>query len=237
MYSDMLTTAAPVLLKLLTAGALGGLIGYEREAHGQAAGFRTNILVAMGACLMMMLSMHMEEAYRHLSSDSTVRLDPGRIASYAIASMGFLGAGAIIKGQGSVRGLTTAAGLWMVTGIGLSVGANFYIPAILTTLASMFCLLVLRVTLRRLIRHDSHSVLTIRCHCGATRLRNIREIIEAHTTVRIQRVNFYQNLEEGTVTYRIRLLSKDDVPWGKVVGEVQTLGGLTFISWEEAEVP
>ena len=110
--------------KLLLAAIVGGSIGFEREAHGQAAGFRTYIIVCVGSCLMMLLSLHIEELYRQLSDQSTVRLDPGRIASYAIASMGFLGAGAIIKGKGSVRGLTTAAGLWVVTGIGLSIGAG-----------------------------------------------------------------------------------------------------------------
>ena len=110
------------LTKLVIAAVIGGAIGFEREAHGQAAGLRTYILVSVGACLMMMLSMEMEHFYRHLSVDqSVVRLDPARIASYAIASMGFLGAGAIITGKGTVRGLTTAAGLWLVTGIGLGV--------------------------------------------------------------------------------------------------------------------
>ena len=118
------------LVKLVLASLMGAAIGFERESHGQAAGIRTNILVCTGACLMMLLSLHMEEMFRALSvADSVVRLDPGRIASYAIASMGFLGAGAIIKGKGSIKGLTTAAGLWLVTGIGLSTGAGFVIPA------------------------------------------------------------------------------------------------------------
>ena len=111
--------------KILIAAILGGAVGFERESHGQAAGFRTNLLVSIGACLMMMLSLEMEQLYRHLDSRAVVRLDPGRIASYAIASMGFLGGGAIIKGKGSVRGLTTAASLWLVTGLGLAVGAGF----------------------------------------------------------------------------------------------------------------
>ena len=127
--------------KLLLAAAVGGAIGFEREAHGQAAGFRTYVIVGVASCLMMMLSLHMEELYRTLSDKSVVRLDPGRIASYAIASMGFLGAGAIIKGKGSVRGLTTAAGLSAATGIGLAVGAGYIITALVTTaiiLASLY---------------------------------------------------------------------------------------------------
>src|SRR4030042_2995797 len=115
--------------KLALAALVGGAIGFERETHGEAAGLRTNILVCVGACLMMLLSLYMEELYRHLGSGpSVVRLDPSRIASYAIASMGFLGAGAIITGKGSVRGLTTAAGLWLATGLGLASGAGSLIP-------------------------------------------------------------------------------------------------------------
>jgi putative Mg2+ transporter-C (MgtC) family protein len=92
------------LVRLLIAAGVGAAIGFEREAHGQSAGLRTFILISVGACLMMMLSLHMEELYRGLTDQSVVRLDPARIASYAIASMGFLGAGAIITGKGSVRG-------------------------------------------------------------------------------------------------------------------------------------
>jgi len=88
------------ILQLLMAAMFGGIIGYEREKHGQGAGFRTNIIICISACLMMQLSMHMEVLYRTLNQGSVIRIDPGRIASYAISSMGFLGAGAIIKGQG-----------------------------------------------------------------------------------------------------------------------------------------
>jgi putative Mg2+ transporter-C (MgtC) family protein len=90
-----ISSIADAGLKIALAGLLGGLVGFEREAHGQAAGFRTYILVAMGCCLIMMVSLHMEALFAHTKADSVVRVDPGRIASYALAGMGFLGAGAI----------------------------------------------------------------------------------------------------------------------------------------------
>ena len=126
--------------KIALAAVLGGVIGFERESKGQFAGFRTILLISIGSCLMMMLSLHMPLLYESMGADSVLRIDPARIASYAIASMGFLGGGAIIKGRGSVRGLTTAASLWLVTGLGLSVGAGFYIPAILCALISIVVL-------------------------------------------------------------------------------------------------
>ncbi len=224
------------LAKLLIAAIVGGGIGFEREAHGQAAGLRTYILVCVGACLMMMLSMEMEHFYRHLSVDqSVVRLDPARIASYAIASMGFLGAGAIITGRGTVRGLTTAAGLWLVTGIGLAIGADYLLPALFATLVSLLILYGLR-QLKQDFIHDEHTIMTLKFD-GTTRpLENIREILEGNE-VTIQFINYKIDLASNATTYRMRLQSKDDLYWAHIVKCLSETKGLQEISWEEGEVP
>ena len=223
------------LARLLIAAAVGGAIGFEREAHGQAAGLRTYILVSVGACLMMMLSMEMEHFYRHLSVDqSVVRLDPARIASYAIASMGFLGAGAIITGKGTVRGLTTAAGLWLVTGIGLAIGAGYLLPAIFATLVSLVILYGLR-RLKKVFAHDEHTLMTLKFD-GTTRpMDRIREILEGNE-VTIQFINYKIELPSNITTYRLRLESKDDLYWGHIVKCLSDTKGLQEISWEEGEV-
>jgi putative Mg2+ transporter-C (MgtC) family protein len=224
------------LTKLVIAALIGGAIGFEREAHGQAAGLRTYILVSVGACLMMMLSMEMEHFYRHLSVDqSVVRLDPARIASYAIASMGFLGAGAIITGRGTVRGLTTAAGLWLVTGIGLAIGAGYLIPAIFATLVSLVILYGLR-QLKKVFSHDEHTVMTLKFD-GTTRpMDHIREVLEGNE-VHIQFINYKIDLPSNATTFRMRLQSKDDLYWGHIVKCLSDTKGLQEISWEEGEVP
>jgi putative Mg2+ transporter-C (MgtC) family protein len=224
------------LAKLVIAAVIGGAIGFEREAHGQAAGLRTYILVSVGACLMMMLSMEMEHFYRHLSVDqSVVRLDPARIASYAIASMGFLGAGAIITGRGTVRGLTTAAGLWLVTGIGLAIGAGYLLPAIFATLVSLVILYGLR-QLKKIFSHDEHTIMTLKFD-GTTRpMDRIREILEGNE-VNIQFINYKIDMPSNITTYRLRLESKDDLYWGHIVKCLSDTKGLQEISWEEGEVP
>ncbi len=224
------------LAKLIVAAVVGGAIGFEREAHGQAAGLRTYILVCVGACLMMMLSMEMEHFYRHLAVDqSVVRLDPARIASYAIASMGFLGAGAIITGRGTVRGLTTAAGLWLVTGIGLAIGADYLLPAVFATLVSLLILYGLR-QLKKAFVHDEHTILTLKFD-GTTRpLDHVREILEGNE-VNIQFINYKIDLPSNATTYRMRLESKDDVYWGHIVRCLSETKGLQEITWEEGEVP
>ena len=224
------------LSKLVYAALIGGAIGFEREAHGQAAGLRTNILVCVGACLMMMLSLHMEEIFRHYSVDqSVVRLDPARIASYAIASMGFLGAGAIIQGKGTVRGLTTAASLWLVTGIGLAIGADFLVPALLATLVSLLILYGLR-RLKTLFVHDLHTILTLKYHGMEASLDEVKAGL-AEKGVHIQFINYRLEPPDNTVIYRLRLLSKDDVDWKDVVGAISQTTGLLALECTEAEVP
>ncbi len=222
--------------KLVLAAALGGAVGFERESHGQAAGIRTNILVGVGACLMMMLSLNMESIYRHLTADSTVRLDPARIASYAIASMGFLGAGAIIKGKGTVRGLTTAAGLWLVTGIGLAIGAGYILPAVASTVLSLLILYNIRRAKIHFTR-DLYSILILKFAGTVCPFERIKEIFAEFPDVSIQRINFYQTVSPPTVTYRLRIMSKEIEYWREMVKRFSEVPGLTEVSWIEGTVP
>ncbi|MFP3868586.1 MAG: MgtC/SapB family protein [Desulfobacteraceae bacterium] len=224
------------LQKLLIAALIGGCIGFERESHGQAAGLRTNILVCVGSCLMMMLSLHIEELYRHLMEhDSVVRLDPARIASYAIASMGFLGAGAIITGRGSVRGLTTAAGLWLVTGLGLTIGAGYFMPAILCTIISLVVLFGF-MQIKSILPREEHTLLTLKFVRKTNPLDRIKQIMAEHQVL-INFINYKAEPPADMVTYRLRLQSREDLPWGQIVKQLSDLKWLQEIHWEEGEVP
>ncbi|MDN7242026.1 MgtC/SapB family protein [Planococcus sp. N028] len=121
-----------IIIRLLLATVLSGLIGIERESKRQPAGLRTHVLVGTGSCLMMILSVTGFDSFLQMDNDA-IRFDPGRIPSYVISGIGFLGAGTIIVQRGSVRGLTTAASIWVAAGIGLVVGIDMYFVAILTT--------------------------------------------------------------------------------------------------------
>jgi putative Mg2+ transporter-C (MgtC) family protein len=126
-----------VAIRLLIALALTGIIGWERERLRKPAGFRTHILVGLGACLVMMVSLAMADLY----PNPLQRVDPGRIAAQVVVGIGFLGAGTILRSkEGIVSGLTTAASLWVVSGIGLAVGCGFYRGAFLTTALVMIVL-------------------------------------------------------------------------------------------------
>lgn len=125
-----------MIFKLALACILGGLIGLERESLNRPAGLRTYTLVCVGSTLAMIVSIDIYLLYHH-----TVQADPGRIAAQVVSGIGFLGAGTIMREGATVRGLTTAAGLWVVACIGLAVGAGLYVPAIVTTLLILFVLI------------------------------------------------------------------------------------------------
>jgi putative Mg2+ transporter-C (MgtC) family protein len=137
-------------LRLLGAAVLGGVVGLERETRDQPAGFRTHILVALGSCLFTLISAYGFGAV--LAEDSQARFDPTRIAAQIVTGIGFLGAGAILRAGMSVRGLTTAASLWVVAAIGLAVGAGAYVLAAAATAVTLLALLVLRPVRARLVR-------------------------------------------------------------------------------------
>ena len=130
-----------IITRLLVALVLSGLIGFEREINNHSAGFRTHILVGVGACLMMILSLFGFSTFNEVNDN--IRFDPARIPSYVISGIGFLGAGTIIVYGGTVRGLTTAASIWAVAGIGLVVGSGMYSVAIFTTLIILISLIFL----------------------------------------------------------------------------------------------
>ena len=125
-----------IIIKLALAAVLGGFIGLERENLSRPAGLRTYTLVCVGSALAMVVSLDMYYQYYQ-----TVNADPGRIAAQVVSGIGFLGAGTIMREGATVRGLTTAAGLWVVACIGLAVGAGLYLPAIVTTAVILFVLI------------------------------------------------------------------------------------------------
>jgi putative Mg2+ transporter-C (MgtC) family protein len=136
-----------ITLRLVTATALAGLVGLDREHRRSAAGLRTHALVGMSACLLMIASAF---GFADILGTPGVGLDPSRIAAQIVTGIGFLGAGTIIAHGESVRGLTTAASIWTVAAIGIAVGCGMYRAAILGTALTLILLLVLRPIERRL---------------------------------------------------------------------------------------
>ena len=130
-----------VLFRLLLSVVLAAAIGTERQIHRRNAGLRTHILVGLGSCLIMLTSLYVFAIYKE-----TANVDPARIAAGVITGIGFLGAGTILRERESIRGLTTAASLWVVAAIGLATGVGFYSAAVFTTILGLLVLFALRYT-------------------------------------------------------------------------------------------
>lgn len=149
-----------IVIRLLLGALIGGVIGFERELHGRAAGFRTQLIVCLAAVLIMVIS---ENYYFHIHKlDSTLRIDPARISAGALMGIGFLGAGVIIKSGSRIRGLTTAASIWIVSAIGLAIGGGLYLEGILTFTITIIVLVVLRIVERKIefVRYKAITVST-----------------------------------------------------------------------------
>jgi len=167
-------------LRLTFACGLGGLIGFEREIRDREAGIRTHLLVSLGSALFTIVSAYGFHEFL-TGGGSVVRADPSRIAAQIVTGIGFLGAGAIIREGLSVRGLTTAATLWVVAAIGMSCGAGYYWPAAATTGLTLFALWPLRLLAYRLIERikpeeDRITVEVKEGHSLAELLANVHNV-------------------------------------------------------------
>ena len=138
-----------VLLRVVLAGVLGGAIGAEREIREREAGLRTHMLVAVGAALFTIVSAYAWSDFQ-FSTANGITFDPTRIAAQIVTGIGFLGAGAIIRQGLSIRGLTTAASLWVVAAIGMASGAGYYSAAVITTVVVLVSLWPLRIVAHRI---------------------------------------------------------------------------------------
>ncbi len=143
----MVISLAELLLRLAASALLGGVIGYERERREQPAGLRTHLLVSLAsACFMIVSSQFV--FYQHYVNNGLVHGDASRIASNVVVGIGFLGGGAIIHAGLQIKGLTTAASLWLVAAVGLATGAGMFVLASLVTAITLVALVALRVVER-----------------------------------------------------------------------------------------
>lgn len=144
-----------LILRILSSAIVGGIIGIEREAHNRPAGFRTHILVTMGAALIMLIS---TQGFPGMEG----KFDPSRIAAQVVSGVGFLGAGTIIITGHEIKGLTTAASLWVCAGVGLAIGAGFYMGGLVTALIVFISLSVLSRLEHKLVS-NKYKITNIVC--------------------------------------------------------------------------
>ncbi len=219
-------TYVQIATRLLFAVILSGIIGFEREIQGRAAGFRTHILVGIGSCLIMLTSIEVFNAYK-LSGT----VDPSRIAAQVVSGVGFLGAGTILRSRVSVRGLTTAASLWTVAGIGLALGCGFYKGAFIAAILAFFSLFFLTHIERLYLRKHWFRLLTVNCKGSADEIKQIKDVLNKHNAdMRNIEVKKDDVNNEVTISVNLKLLTnKGDE---KIIDGVLSIEGVKSAKWE-----
>jgi putative Mg2+ transporter-C (MgtC) family protein len=173
-----------VLLRVALAAVLGGVLGLEREFREREAGLRTHLLVCVGSALFTIVSAYGFTEFLR-SGEAVVRADPTRIAAQIVTGIGFLGAGAIIRQGLSIRGLTTAATLWVVAAIGLATGAGYYSAAVITTGVALAALWPLRAFAYRMVRRyrGETGILLVQLPAGESPGRVIDTVEDANARI------------------------------------------------------
>jgi putative Mg2+ transporter-C (MgtC) family protein len=216
-------------LRLLLAGALGAAIGAERAHHGRSAGLRTQILVALGACLAMLVSTEFARVYQSTNPATNIKVDPARVAYGVMGGIGFLGAGLILRDRAGIRGITTAASLWATAAIGLACGLGMYGLAILTSALVVFALLALFRAGERLRLHEIRS-LHVELRAGEGVSPETLAAILAEHGAQTRDVKYVRNLAEQVESITFRLHTDRKVSQGQLMEIISQQPGIRKVS-------
>ena len=219
-----------VVLRLGVAALLGGAIGFERELRDREAGIRTHLLVSLGSALFTIISAYGFHEFLATGA-SVVRADPTRIAAQIVTGIGFLGAGAIIRQGFSVRGLTTAATLWVVAAIGMASGAGYFSAAVITTALVLFSLWPLRIVAFQMVNRFRPETdrLIVQLPIGESPARLIEKLESLGG--RLQSLEVGQEADRRTVLVDVTLPLKADAP--AIVSQVSQLDHVLEVRWSD----
>lgn len=213
------------IFRLVVSMLLGMVIGAERKRKGQTAGIRTFALISMGACLAMLLSIYVPQEYMGLKNG-----DPSRIAAQVITGIGFLGGGAMIQMRGTVKGLTTAAGIWITAIIGMAVGIGMYIISIAATCLVLLTLIVFeQYSKRKKIGQDS-KVINLTVDGIVTDIQTYRDVLkdnDIHLSTFYVEYDYDKQLTELNFVILVHTYT-DVLPILKSISQVATTRKLTL---------
>lgn len=208
-----------ILLKIVAATVFGGLVGLEREHHSKAAGLRTHIILCVGATLITIVSIQMA---RDLGNERLT--DPTRIAANIVTGIGFLGGGAILRMGATVKGLTTAACIWTVTGVGMAVGAGYYFPAALVILTVLLTLHFLARFEDVFLARKELRAMTLTAHSSPDILGNIEKVL-SENGITIKSIEVNKELNEPNVEIRALVSVPDRINLNQFSSEVLKIPG------------
>jgi len=206
-----------LVLRLIIASTFGGLIGLERQIQGQSAGFRTQLLVCLGACLFTILSL---KTYLMFGKYA----DPGRIAAQIVVGIGFLGAGAILRHGEFIRGLTTAASLWTVSAIGMAIGFGEYLIGAVATVLVLVNLIILKHLESRIPRDRYVNVIIETLESDETDFYRLAQEVNVEIVGKS-----FNLLEEKLKHYNLNVKYKKETEINKFLKKLREIKGLKML--------
>jgi putative Mg2+ transporter-C (MgtC) family protein len=215
--------------KVLLGTLLGGVIGFERDLRGRAAGLRTHAIVAMASATFMVVSTRFI-FFQHYDKADLISFDPSRIASTVVSGIGFLGAGAILRTGLSIRGLTTAAGLWLVAAIGMATGGGMYVIAVFVTALGLLTLSLLR-KLEDQRDPIARQRVTITATAGPTAVTAVAEALTRSGAV-VSQEQYERLIAEGEVRVAFELRTTKPLPGHELAQAVEAVAGVKQVKVE-----
>lgn len=218
-----------ITVKMLLAALVGGLIGFEREKHGRPAGLRTNLLVAVGSCVMVIVSEAFYLKYSMFGAETALRIDPSRVAAQIVTGIGFIGAGVILKEGASVRGLTTAASLWTVAGLGMAFGMGFFSLGAIATVLVLVSLTLLK-KLDPIIKKDRFLTLAVTSVTREGLLEELQAILAARKLL-VSDIVSHVDLIENELFYQMVITQQQKRIGHELTEEIKRLEGIKKIHY------
>ncbi len=214
------------VLKLFLALFCGGIIGYERGRHGQPAGLRTHIIIAVGSCLMMVLSIHIGDLYHG---------DHSRIAAQVVSGIGFLGGAAIIRFKFAVKGVTTVATIWTTAGIGLSIGGGLYLASLVASGIVMFTLMALNVWERKVFKKGSINKLVIEANRDLELISEVFKLLKNYKIV-IRNLGLTEDIAKNLMEINVTVILPDQINVKSLFYDLANFKGVLKIHLDQKDM-
>lgn len=220
-----------VVLRLVLSALAGGVIGIEREANHSSAGLRTHILVTLGSTLIMLISMY---GFSGMGADHSGG-EPARLAAQVVSGIGFLGAGTILRTGNTIKGLTTAASIWVCGGIGLAIGNGYYLGGIVTTAIVLFSLRGLGLILKRVF-NNQNKLLIVQCKERAGLIGDIAQILGKNNInikdIRVNNEDSFAEEEDNTTEIKFMVKLPTKYMSEAFFKDVMNVNGVENVMWK-----
>lgn len=220
-------TSGNILLRLSLSFLVGAIIGLEREANNQPAGLRTHILICMGSSLIMLLSIYIPQTF--IGSTNS---DPGRIAAQVVSGIGFLGAGAIMKYGLNVRGLTTAASIWVIAALGLAIGAGMYIACIWGTLILLIALVLLNLIEKKIFTGRYLKRLNVYTKNAEVSTDELKKILKKHQ-IKVKTTDFEYFFAEDKTVYSFTIQISEKVKLHELTRDLNSISDIKRVKLQQ----